>query len=322
MNKRVVIALKDAVDPSAGRGHDLRPALPAWCFLFDMAEETMTTIDEQACALFHLGGRPVTVMLGETVGERTSLKPGEVALAAAGTLLRLSASAPARLLVLMFDESLIRSGPLPVLARPAGCHRLHSGFEPAPSPAEAMASALAQELEDKRDGRAAVRSALMLALIEHLASSPQFSTETEAPSAFAQSGIERLLKLIDERLSSHLSLDKLAKAAGVSPYYLSRSFRSTMGVNIYSYIRERRLKLACRLLAETRKPLAEIAYESGFSSQSRMNTVFRQGLDSTPLAYRRRCWDKEDHRTPCSARPAGQPERVPLVRHEPHPENV
>jgi AraC-like DNA-binding protein len=83
------------------------------------------------------------------------------------------------------------------------------------------------------------------------------------------------------------------KLEGTGELPLPIRARSPSSVYEATYLRERRLKEACRLLAETRKPLAEIAYDCGFSSQSRMTTVFRQALDTTPLAYRHRCWHSD-----------------------------
>jgi AraC family transcriptional regulator len=49
---------------------------------------------------------------------------------------------------------------------------------------------------------------------------------------------------------------------------------------------ERRLEFAEKLLAETRMPVAEVAYLSGFSSQSHLTNMLRVHRGKTPSQYR------------------------------------
>ena len=48
-----------------------------------------------------------------------------------------------------------------------------------------------------------------------------------------------------------------------------------------------RLDLACTLLAEGSRPIAEVALACGFSEQSALTRAMRTHLDTTPAAYRR-----------------------------------
>jgi AraC-like DNA-binding protein len=57
-------------------------------------------------------------------------------------------------------------------------------------------------------------------------------------------------------------------------------------MSAYDYITKVKVGRACELLATTRRPIAEIAVEVGFSSQSHFSTRFRQIVGTTPLAYR------------------------------------
>jgi AraC-like DNA-binding protein len=46
------------------------------------------------------------------------------------------------------------------------------------------------------------------------------------------------------------------------------------------------VKHACDKLKRTNEPLADIAFETGFSDQSHFNRVFKKLIGLTPLEYR------------------------------------
>jgi AraC-like DNA-binding protein len=280
--------------PPQAPAQDLRPALPVWCGLWDVAPGAILAATEGfAVAVIRLDGGSVTFSLGEGQREPSLLGPSALAMAAARTVFQLRAEAPARLFVIGFDESLVRASALPALARRSGHYELRSGVSQDADGCSQIGRLLAQELTTATG--AARAGVLALALIEYIVGMDAFVTRREAASPFAERGIDRVIHLIDQHIAASMSLEWLAKEAGISPYHLSRCFRASMGVNISRYIRERRFHFACKLLAESRKPLAEIAYDCGFSSQSRMNTVFRRLIDMTPLDYRRQCWRLDAH---------------------------
>lgn len=286
-------AARGANDPrfEASATHDMRPAFDAIVTAGALTSGPQVATDgDRALLLVHLEGRPLGIRLGDNIGEELNLAEGDVLVVAAHTPLRVRLSSPIRALMIAFGEDLMRNPPVPSFGRRQGHHALVSGRAAQPLGIAGAGELLARELASE-SGAFAFRSALTLAILEGLAHDDGLVRHRgEVASSYTGAGIERALRLIDQNLSAPLSLEMLASAAGISPFHLSRSFRRITGLSIQGYIRERRLKEACRLLAETRKPLAEIAYDCGFSSQSRMTTVFRQILDTTPLAFRNQCW--------------------------------
>jgi AraC-like DNA-binding protein len=276
---------------SDASAHDMRPAFEARATtqLLTSASDIAGT-DDLALLLVHLDGAPLGIRFGEHIGEEVLVAAGDAILLAAHTPLRLRLSSPVTTLALEFSENLVRNSPLPSLGRRRGHHAVHSGRAAHPARIVGTARLLAADIRSDIGGHA-FRSALALAIVECIACDETLVRyREETASDYTTAGIERALNLIEKNLSVPVSLDWLASEAGISPFHLSRSFRRITGLSIQGYLRERRLKEACRLLSETRKPLAEIAYDCGFSSQSRMTTVFRQTMDTTPLAYRQRCW--------------------------------
>ena len=96
-----------------------------------------------------------------------------------------------------------------------------------------------------------------------------------------------LLKYIDANLDGDLAVERLASLAGVSVDQLGRSFKKSVGASPHNYVIQRRTDEARRLLKNERFTLAEIAYATGFSSQSHMTTAFKKVLGVTPGAIRR-----------------------------------
>jgi AraC family transcriptional regulator len=84
------------------------------------------------------------------------------------------------------------------------------------------------------------------------------------------------------------SLEELARAAGVHPVHLARSFRARTGSTVGEFVRRLRINWAMAQLLATDMPLAELSVEAGFSDQSHFTRLFRATLGETPARYRRR----------------------------------
>jgi len=99
--------------------------------------------------------------------------------------------------------------------------------------------------------------------------------------------LRRVSELLRERCTATWNLADVAAEAGVHPVYLAGSFRRHFGCTVGEYVRRQRILLACRQLAGTCNPLAEIAVQTGFADQSHFNRVFKRQIGLTPAAYRR-----------------------------------
>lgn len=287
--------LSAAFSPEREATHDLRPSLRAWAGIWTLhSADAVQAPDDLAIVIVHLRGASLKAQINAGTGVMQPLEPGACIAMGAGVPFRLRLEGECRILGLVFDEALIRMSAMPIMARAPGHYALRPGTIPPPNAIGKLAELLAAELDPETEVRTACRAALMLSIIEFVAANRTLSRRGEAASPVVEDCIQRVLRLIDDNISLELPLDWLANEARLSPYHLSRSFRKVMGVGLAEYTRTRRMHAACRLLAETRKPLAEIAYDCGFSSQSRMNSVFRSGMDMTPLEYRKSCWKLDE----------------------------
>jgi AraC-like DNA-binding protein len=98
------------------------------------------------------------------------------------------------------------------------------------------------------------------------------------------------LRRIDDFVHAHLNedfgLDALAGIARQSVHHFIRSFRLTTGRTPHQYVLRRRVERAAELLATTRTPLAAVAAETGFSSQTHLTHAFSRAYGVPPGRYR------------------------------------
>lgn len=85
-----------------------------------------------------------------------------------------------------------------------------------------------------------------------------------------------------------LSVERIARKHGVSKSYLYTIFTKMLGCQPAEYIRQLRLREACRLLKSGRWMLSEIAVRTGFSSLSVFSRSFRQAMGCTPSEFQRK----------------------------------
>lgn len=97
----------------------------------------------------------------------------------------------------------------------------------------------------------------------------------------------RVEELVQAQLTHSLSIGELAQATGFSKTQFVRLFKNTFSCTPYQYIFNARLQRARALVQDSTQPLANIAEEAGFSSQSHMTTAFLRALGVTPGELRR-----------------------------------
>jgi AraC family transcriptional regulator len=99
-------------------------------------------------------------------------------------------------------------------------------------------------------------------------------------------GALRARDVIESRLSRTPSLTELADEAACHPVTLTRAFRRTFGCSIRTYIRQRRLEEAARMLRHTDIPISSIAIRTGFADQAHFTRALRRAAGRTPATLR------------------------------------
>ena len=98
--------------------------------------------------------------------------------------------------------------------------------------------------------------------------------------------LQRAKDLVDSRYAESLSVDDLARAAGLSRAHFSREFHRTFGDSPHAYLLTRRLERAAALLRGTDMTVADICMTVGLESVGSFTTSFVRMFGKTPVAYR------------------------------------
>ncbi|MCW2491313.1 MAG: hypothetical protein QOH56_2527 [Pseudonocardiales bacterium] len=98
--------------------------------------------------------------------------------------------------------------------------------------------------------------------------------------------LQRAKDLVDSRYAEPLTVDDLARAAGLSRAHFSREFRRAFGDSPHAYLLTRRLERAAALLRGTDATVADICMSVGLESVGSFTTSFVRMFGKTPVAYR------------------------------------
>ena len=95
----------------------------------------------------------------------------------------------------------------------------------------------------------------------------------------------RYRDLIEADLAGTFELGNLAEVAGVTRFQVIRDFKRVAGMTPGQYLRDCRIRAAATLM-RTGKPLADIAFETGFADQSHLTRLFKSMRGVSPGAFR------------------------------------
>lgn len=143
--------------------------------------------------------------------------------------------------------------------------------------------------EDKVDDPISAR-VLQLQLSEFFLYADRYGTargKMPALSSDADQTILHITEYIRAHYSEPLSLESLARAAGLSPSYFSRRFKIVTGMRTMEYINYIRLTKASQELLSTDHTITEVAMHSGFSDSNYFKDSFRRSYGLSPRAYRK-----------------------------------
>jgi AraC-like DNA-binding protein len=121
----------------------------------------------------------------------------------------------------------------------------------------------------------------------------------------------RAKDLADARYFDRLSVDDLARAAGLSRAHFSREFRDAFGESPHAYLLTRRLERAASMLRTTDRSVTDICYSVGLQSLGSFTTSFTRTYGLSPAAYRAAFPPAADYAMvpACVLRSYGRPQR-------------
>ncbi len=116
----------------------------------------------------------------------------------------------------------------------------------------------------------------------------QASEASAGRSGCGASGLrmQRVRRFIEMHAFEPIAIRDLAAEAGLSPFTLSRQFRSATGTSPYAYMLELRIARAKELLRATDGSIRTVAERVGFRDAAYFSRLFASTVGCPPSAYR------------------------------------
>lgn len=99
--------------------------------------------------------------------------------------------------------------------------------------------------------------------------------------------IESALRYIEENLTQDLTVGRIAKEIGISPFYFHKGFSMLCGYPVGEYIRMRRLSVAGSEWLASDCKVIDLAMKYGYDSPDSFTKAFSRFHGSTPMEVRR-----------------------------------
>lgn len=108
--------------------------------------------------------------------------------------------------------------------------------------------------------------------------------------------IRQMLTYIYEHYADKISIAELASSGYLSQRECFRIFQEKLHTTPAEYIKNYRVQMACRMLAQTTETVTAVGYVCGLGSASHFGKVFRETVGCTPLQYRKKWQDRDINR--------------------------
>ncbi len=100
--------------------------------------------------------------------------------------------------------------------------------------------------------------------------------------------IRKAVEFIRNHYNEHITVEVIARAAYVSPCYLSRVFKKELGCTVIEFLTRTRVEEAKKLLSIPEYTVTRVALEMGFEDSSYFSKVFQRVEGISPSQYRQK----------------------------------
>lgn len=159
---------------------------------------------------------------------------------------------------------------------------LHFRVSDVPSIQKLMESVLYRLIEQEDVHQRTLKAAMNLLLLDLLDHTACLSM----PDRRANALVLAVLEEIEQHYAS-IRFDQLAAAHHVSPAYLCKMVRKTMGESCTQILQRKRIAQARWLLRDTDLPIVEIAQAVGYENTGHFYRLFERETGLSPKAYRK-----------------------------------
>lgn len=94
--------------------------------------------------------------------------------------------------------------------------------------------------------------------------------------------VDQVTGYVEAELRGPLTLDRLGRVVGLSPFHFARAFKATTGLSPHQFVMARRMNRATLLLTGTAMPVPQVAAAVGFSNVSYFRRLLRRTAGVLP----------------------------------------
>jgi AraC-like DNA-binding protein len=99
-------------------------------------------------------------------------------------------------------------------------------------------------------------------------------------------GVQRAIAFIDRQLHSEITLDQVAREAGMSKFRFCRNFKDVTGFTFREFLARRRIARAIELFRDKTRSVSDVYLDVGFKNLSHFSRVFSNLAGQSPSRYR------------------------------------
>ncbi len=101
-----------------------------------------------------------------------------------------------------------------------------------------------------------------------------------------QNRVSKLMLFIQQNFRNEITLEDVASVADLQLHSFCRFFKNLTQRTFSDFLNEVRIGFACQLLKQSDMPVAQVAFECGFTNLSYFNRVFKKIKGFTPRDFR------------------------------------
>jgi len=102
-----------------------------------------------------------------------------------------------------------------------------------------------------------------------------------------QDQINKVYEYVFQNIQEGVKLNEAAGLVCMEPSSFCRYFKKKTNKTFMNYVKQVRIGIAAKLLAETDKQITQICYECGYNNLANFNHYFKQIMKKTPSEYRK-----------------------------------
>ena len=149
--------------------------------------------------------------------------------------------------------------------------------------------ALSESESEKTDGWELLIHGEILSVWPDLLKLARHSVLPDTPqSSISNERLTKIMDMIHTHYPEKLTLNAIAASINLCPEECERFFKRMTGMTLFQYLLEYRITKSREFLADPGFTIAEVAQNTGFSSQSYFTSCFKKIVGCTPNKYRKK----------------------------------